>query len=70
MRHVREFTVTEIRNLLCDAGFTRVAATTASPPLNRRAHLSWRGRIATRLQHAAHRLTDDGGALIVAWAQP
>jgi SAM-dependent methyltransferase len=70
MRHVREFTVTEIEDLLRQAGFTRVTITTASPPLNRAAALSWRGRIATRMQQAAQRLTDHGGALIVAWAQP
>jgi 2-polyprenyl-3-methyl-5-hydroxy-6-metoxy-1,4-benzoquinol methylase len=70
MRHVREFTVEEIGRLLGEAGFTRVAVTTASPPLTRTAHLSWRGRVSARLQHAAHRLTGDGGALIVAWAQP
>jgi 2-polyprenyl-3-methyl-5-hydroxy-6-metoxy-1,4-benzoquinol methylase len=70
MRHVREFTVAEIRDLLRDAGFTRVTTTTASPPPNPAARLSWRGRMAMRLQHAAQRLTDEGGALIVAWAQP
>jgi len=70
MRHVREFTVVEIGSLLREAGFTRTAITTASPPLIRTAHLSWRGRVSMRLQHAAHRLTDDAGALIVAWAQP
>lgn len=70
MRHVREFTVAEIGQLLREAGFTRVTITTASPPLNRAAQLSWRGRIATRVQHLAQRWTADGGALIVAWAQP
>jgi hypothetical protein len=70
MRHVREFTVDEIGGLLRAAGFTRVAITTASPPLTRSAPLSWRGRVAVRLQHAAHRLTRNGGNLIVAWAQP
>jgi 2-polyprenyl-3-methyl-5-hydroxy-6-metoxy-1,4-benzoquinol methylase len=70
MRHVREFTVSEIAGLLREVGFTRVTMTTTSPPLNPAARLSWRGRIATRLQHAAQRFTDDGGSLIVAWAQP
>jgi 2-polyprenyl-3-methyl-5-hydroxy-6-metoxy-1,4-benzoquinol methylase len=70
MRHVREFTVAEIGALLREAGFTRVAITTASPPLTRMAHLSWRGRVSSRLQQAARRMTDHGGALIVAWAQP
>jgi 2-polyprenyl-3-methyl-5-hydroxy-6-metoxy-1,4-benzoquinol methylase len=70
MRHVREFTVEEIGGLLREAGFTRVAIATASPPLTRTAQLSWRGRVSVRLQHAAQRLTGDGGALIVAWAQP
>lgn len=70
MRHVREFTVVEIASLLREAGFTRVSVATASPPLGDTAHLSWRGRVAVRLQHAARRLTSDGGALIVATAQP
>jgi 2-polyprenyl-3-methyl-5-hydroxy-6-metoxy-1,4-benzoquinol methylase len=70
MRHVREFTVGEIEGLLREAGFTRVTITTTSPPLSRSAQLSWRGRVAVRLQQAARRLTDDGGALIVVWAQP
>ena len=70
MRHVREFTVAEIGSLLREAGFTRLAITTASPPLMRSARLSWRGRVAARLQRAAHRFTGDGGNLIVAWAQP
>jgi hypothetical protein len=70
MRHVREFTVAEIGGLLREAGFTRVAITTTSPPLRPSAHLTWRGRVAVRLQHAAHRLTGNGGNLIVAWAQP
>lgn len=70
MRHVREFTVAEIGTLLREAGFTRVTITTASPPLARSAHLSWRGRVSVHLQQAARRLTGEGGALIVAWAQP
>jgi 2-polyprenyl-3-methyl-5-hydroxy-6-metoxy-1,4-benzoquinol methylase len=70
MRHVREFTVAEIAGLLREAGFTRVTISTVSPPLNRAAQLSWRGRVGTRLQHLAQRWTADGGALIVAWAQP
>jgi 2-polyprenyl-3-methyl-5-hydroxy-6-metoxy-1,4-benzoquinol methylase len=70
MRHMREFTVAEIRGLLSDAGFTRIETTTVSPPRNPEARLSWRGRLATALQRAARRVTGDGGALIVAWAQP
>lgn len=70
MRHVREFTVAEIRGLLGEAGFTRIAMTTLSPPHNPAARLSWRGRLATALQRAARRVTGDSGALIVAWAQP
>lgn len=70
MRHVREFTVAEIAGLLRDAGFTRVSIATASPPLLKTDQLSWRGRVAVRLQHAAQRLIADGGTLIVATAQP
>ena len=70
MRHVREFTVAEIERLLRDAGFSRVTLNTTSPPPNAAADLSWRGRMAIRLQRAARQLTEHGGELIVAWAQP
>jgi len=70
MRHVREFTVEEIRRLLLDAGFTRISITTASPPLSRTAALSTRGRLAARLLRLAQGFADNAGALIVAWAQP
>jgi SAM-dependent methyltransferase len=69
-RHVREFTVGEITGLLHEAGFARVDVATASPPLGATVHLSWRGRIAVHLQKAAQRLIANGGALIVAAAQP
>jgi 2-polyprenyl-3-methyl-5-hydroxy-6-metoxy-1,4-benzoquinol methylase len=70
MRHVREFTVAEIGGLLREAGFGQVSISTASPPLGGTGHLSWRGRLAMRAQRAAERVMANGGALIVAWAQP
>jgi SAM-dependent methyltransferase len=70
MRHVREFTVDEIRTLLTRAGFRRVSLDTDSPPLRRNPALSWRGRAITRLLRWSERLSASGGELIIAVARP
>jgi SAM-dependent methyltransferase len=70
MRHVREFTVGEVAALLGQAGFSRVAADTVSPPLAAGRALSWRGALATRALHYSEALVVNSGALIVATARP
>jgi SAM-dependent methyltransferase len=66
MRHVREFTVDEVKALLTRAGFSRVALTTISPPSRPSRALSFRGHLAHRLLHRAGRAIGNGGDLIVA----
>ena len=70
MRHMREFTVGEIAALLEQAGFTRIAVDTVSPPLSAGRAFSWRGALVNRALHYLEALVVNGGALIVATARP
>ena len=70
MRHVREFTVSEIVAVLSQAGFARISATTTSPPLGCGTLLSWRGLVITRALRVFETLTKHGGPLLVAIARP
>ena len=67
-RHVREFTVTEIRSLLHEAGFGHVDVTTQSPPFQI-AGLSLRGFVSSALLQAAELFVPAGGTLILATAR-
>lgn len=68
-RHVREFTVTEIRDLLRAAGFGRVEVTTHSPPFANRAGLSLWGVVSSCLIQGAAHLARTGGTLILGTAR-
>jgi 2-polyprenyl-3-methyl-5-hydroxy-6-metoxy-1,4-benzoquinol methylase len=70
MRHMREFTVSEIAGLLGQAGFTRVSVETVSPPLSAGRALSWRGALINRALHYSQALVANSGTLIVATARP
>lgn len=68
-RHVREFTVAEVRELLCSAGFERPAVCTVSAPKPGREGLSLRGRVLATVLHLVACAVRNGGSLIVATAR-
>ena len=70
MRHMREFTVSEIAALLGQAGFSRISVETLSPPPRAGDALSWRGRLIQRALYVSQALVAGGGAMIVATARP
>lgn len=70
MRHMREFTVSEIANLLSQAGFRHVSVETASPPRSDGRGLSWRGLLMNQVLHYSQALFANSRALIIATARP